>query len=143
MIQAEDRAHRVGQKDSVLVQYMVAKNTADTEIWQLLADKLKVLGEVNLSDEKYVLVNNQTRIWINGFSYGNANNREKICTSGLLITDFFKEIDETEEDETPAKREKMDDCNSIVEIHDEDEGNSRLEKRDDYSIIEVDDEEGN
>lgn len=51
LIQAEDRAHRVGQKDSVLVQYILARKTADEDMWQLLGGKLKVLGEVNLSDE--------------------------------------------------------------------------------------------
>uniref|UniRef100_A0A0K0CWP8 Helicase C-terminal domain-containing protein n=1 Tax=Angiostrongylus cantonensis TaxID=6313 RepID=A0A0K0CWP8_ANGCA len=42
---AEDRAHRVGQKDSVFVQYLVARNTADDVIWPLVQRKLDVLGQ--------------------------------------------------------------------------------------------------
>ncbi|PIO58140.1 hypothetical protein TELCIR_20430, partial [Teladorsagia circumcincta] len=45
LLQAEDRAHRVGQKDSVFVQYLVARNTADDVIWPLIQQKLDVLGQ--------------------------------------------------------------------------------------------------
>jgi len=51
MIQAEDRAHRVGQRDSVQVQYLIAKNTADVLLWDLVGSKLQVLGIVNLANE--------------------------------------------------------------------------------------------
>ncbi|VDO50545.1 unnamed protein product [Haemonchus placei] len=46
--QAEDRAHRVGQKDSVFVQYLVARNTADDVIWPLIQHKLDDLGKVGV-----------------------------------------------------------------------------------------------
>ena len=44
--QAEDRAHRVGQKDCVFVQYLIARNTADDYIWPLIQRKMDVLGLV-------------------------------------------------------------------------------------------------
>ncbi|CAI4231270.1 unnamed protein product [Auanema sp. JU1783] len=53
LLQAEDRAHRVGQKDSVYVQYLVARNTADDMIWDMIQRKLDVLGQVNLSSETF------------------------------------------------------------------------------------------
>ncbi|KAK5964804.1 SWI:SNF matrix associated [Trichostrongylus colubriformis] len=53
LLQAEDRAHRVGQKDSVFVQYLVASNTADDVIWPLIQKKLDVLGQVNLSSDTF------------------------------------------------------------------------------------------
>ncbi|KHJ76266.1 hypothetical protein OESDEN_07219 [Oesophagostomum dentatum] len=53
VIQAEDRAHRVGQKDSVFVQYLIARNTADDVIWPLVQKKLDVLGQVNLSNDTF------------------------------------------------------------------------------------------
>ncbi|MPC08382.1 SWI/SNF-related matrix-associated actin-dependent regulator of chromatin subfamily A-like protein 1 [Portunus trituberculatus] len=52
LVQAEDRAHRIGQQDSVTVQYLLAKNTVDDHIWPLLQTKLEVLGKVGLSDDK-------------------------------------------------------------------------------------------
>ncbi|XP_052247211.1 SWI/SNF-related matrix-associated actin-dependent regulator of chromatin subfamily A-like protein 1 isoform X2 [Dreissena polymorpha] len=33
LVQAEDRAHRIGQQDSVVVQYLVATGTSDDHIW--------------------------------------------------------------------------------------------------------------
>ncbi|KAI1702679.1 RNA recognition motif domain-containing protein [Ditylenchus destructor] len=43
MMQAEDRAHRVGQKNPVIIQYMLARKTADEEIWGRILEKLDVL----------------------------------------------------------------------------------------------------
>ncbi|KAK6742222.1 hypothetical protein RB195_009842 [Necator americanus] len=53
LLQAEDRAHRVGQKDSVFIQYLIARNTADDIIWPLIQKKLDVLGQVNLSNDTF------------------------------------------------------------------------------------------
>lgn len=35
LIQAEDRAHRIGQKDSVNVHYLLAQGTFDDKIWSV------------------------------------------------------------------------------------------------------------
>lgn len=53
LVQAEDRAHRVGQKDSVFVQYLIAKKTADDVMWNMVQQKLDVLGQVNLSSDTF------------------------------------------------------------------------------------------
>lgn len=44
LLQAEDRAHRIGQKCSINVHYLVAKDSIDDLIWQKLERKLNVLG---------------------------------------------------------------------------------------------------
>ncbi|KAI0560478.1 Helicase [Gracilaria domingensis] len=44
LLQAEDRAHRIGQKDCVLVKYLLAKNTIDESMWGTVRKKLHVVG---------------------------------------------------------------------------------------------------
>lgn len=42
--QAEDRCHRIGQKNMVTVYYMIAKNTIEEDILELLEEKRKVVN---------------------------------------------------------------------------------------------------
>ncbi len=44
MLQSEDRAHRIGQRSSVNIHYLVAKGTIDEEIWRMIGNKLSNLG---------------------------------------------------------------------------------------------------
>ncbi|CDW57051.1 SWI:SNF matrix associated [Trichuris trichiura] len=60
LIQAEDRAHRVGQLDSVLVEYLVAKGTADDQLWVMLKRKLEILKKGGLSGESFTATDNAT-----------------------------------------------------------------------------------
>jgi len=53
LTQAEDRAHRIGQQDSVVVQYLVAKGTADDYLWPLVQQKLDVLSKAGLSKDNF------------------------------------------------------------------------------------------
>ncbi|CAE8672392.1 unnamed protein product, partial [Polarella glacialis] len=48
MMQAEDRAHRIGQRDCVTVQYLVARGTLDETLYRTLEKKsLSVNGILN------------------------------------------------------------------------------------------------
>ncbi|XP_060119233.1 SWI/SNF-related matrix-associated actin-dependent regulator of chromatin subfamily A-like protein 1 [Heteronotia binoei] len=53
LIQAEDRAHRIGQTSSVSIHYLVAKGTADDYLWPMIQEKIKVLGEAGLSEANF------------------------------------------------------------------------------------------
>merc|ERR1719188_811104 len=53
LTQAEDRAHRIGQSDSVAVKYLVAKGTADDVLWPMLQKKLDVLNQAGLSKDNF------------------------------------------------------------------------------------------
>lgn len=54
IIQAEDRAHRIGQVASVNVYYLLAYDTADDIMWDVLQNKLDNLGQV-LDGEQHKL----------------------------------------------------------------------------------------
>ena len=53
LTQAEDRAHRIGQTDSVSIQYLVARDTADDVIWPMIQSKLSVLNKAGLSKDNF------------------------------------------------------------------------------------------
>jgi len=53
LTQAEDRAHRIGQTDSVTVQYLVAKGTADDQLWPMIQKKLDVLNKAGLTKDNF------------------------------------------------------------------------------------------
>eukprot|EP00747_Dinoflagellata_sp_TGD_P121432 gnl/TRDRNA2_/TRDRNA2_173423_c0_seq2.p1 gnl/TRDRNA2_/TRDRNA2_173423_c0~~gnl/TRDRNA2_/TRDRNA2_173423_c0_seq2.p1 ORF type:complete len:949 (-),score=141.59 gnl/TRDRNA2_/TRDRNA2_173423_c0_seq2:245-3091(-) len=44
LVQAEDRAHRIGQKSSVNIQYLVASGTIDDIIWPAVSRKVEVVS---------------------------------------------------------------------------------------------------
>ncbi|KAF2559314.1 hypothetical protein F2Q68_00015462 [Brassica cretica] len=46
LIQAEDRAHRIGQVSSVNIHYLLANDTVDDIIWDVVQSKLENLGQV-------------------------------------------------------------------------------------------------
>ncbi|MEN2500787.1 MAG: SWI/SNF-related matrix-associated actin-dependent regulator of chromatin subfamily A-like protein 1 [Marteilia pararefringens] len=53
LMQAEDRAHRLGQTRPVEVKYLLAKGTIDDHIWPLLVNKLNFLTKTGLSNENF------------------------------------------------------------------------------------------
>lgn len=46
MVQAEDRAHRLGQQSSVLVQHLVLDGSIDQRMSKILVDKAEVIGQI-------------------------------------------------------------------------------------------------
>nr|XP_022308254.1 SWI/SNF-related matrix-associated actin-dependent regulator of chromatin subfamily A-like protein 1 [Crassostrea virginica] len=60
LVQAEDRAHRMGQRDMVNVHYLVARGTADDHLWPLVQKKLEVLSKAGLSKEDFSSADTKT-----------------------------------------------------------------------------------
>ncbi len=50
--QAEDRAHRIGQKDSVNCYYFLGKNTIDEDVWNLIQTKKDIANDVTGTDDQ-------------------------------------------------------------------------------------------
>lgn len=57
LLQAEDRAHRIGQCDSVNVHYLLAKGTTDDTIWPLILRKLSLLESFGLGKNDFHSIN--------------------------------------------------------------------------------------
>ena len=53
LVQAEDRAHRIGQGDTVNIHYLIAGGTVDEQLWSLVKNKLDVLSKVGLNQESF------------------------------------------------------------------------------------------
>eukprot|EP00099_Drosophila_melanogaster_P017912 NP_608883.1 Marcal1 [Drosophila melanogaster] len=51
LAQAESRAHRIGQTKPVICRYLIAHNTADDIIWNMLKNKQEVLSKVGIFAE--------------------------------------------------------------------------------------------
>ncbi|KAG7196652.1 hypothetical protein KM043_015990 [Ampulex compressa] len=51
LCQAEDRVYRIGQHNSVIIQYLVAKQTVDDYLWPLIQRKMNVLNEAGLDQD--------------------------------------------------------------------------------------------
>lgn len=66
--QAEDRAHRIGQENAVTCYYLLAPNTIDTDIWNLIESKREIVGKASegqgrsSKDYKNIITSIQSRI---------------------------------------------------------------------------------
>ncbi|MED6214110.1 hypothetical protein PIB30_099830, partial [Stylosanthes scabra] len=58
LIQAEDRAHRIGQVSSVNIYYLLANDTVDDIIWDVVQFKLDNLGQMLDGHENTLAVSN-------------------------------------------------------------------------------------
>ncbi|KAH7731288.1 Helicase conserved C-terminal domain containing protein [Aphelenchoides avenae] len=87
MKQAEDRAHRVGQKDSVEVKIIIARKTADDFIWRIINKKLEVLNAADLADN----------------DFKEADSIVELFSSTPSITQYFKSLENSQTEEPPAK----------------------------------------
>jgi len=83
LVQAEDRSYRYGQKNAVVINYLVAKQTADDYIWSMVAEKLKVLGDLGVGMTKELSGKTST--------FKDPNQR--------LIQEFFEELNQMEDAE--------------------------------------------
>eukprot|EP00033_Pygsuia_biforma_P002088 GCRY01002318.1.p1 GENE.GCRY01002318.1~~GCRY01002318.1.p1 ORF type:complete len:677 (+),score=146.03 GCRY01002318.1:317-2347(+) len=60
--QCEDRAHRIGQKDTVNVVYLLLEGGLDDRIWPMVERKLQVLSELGVSEKENMdVVHNSVR----------------------------------------------------------------------------------
>ncbi|VEN34266.1 unnamed protein product [Callosobruchus maculatus] len=83
--QAEARAHRIGQENEVIVQYLMAPGTADDHIWSLLQEKQKTLNEVGLSRDSF------DAVAVKDYTITNDQNISNGPTTSINTIDGFLE----------------------------------------------------
>ncbi|XP_012259547.2 SWI/SNF-related matrix-associated actin-dependent regulator of chromatin subfamily A-like protein 1 [Athalia rosae] len=125
LCQAEDRAHRIGQKSSVLIQFLVAKNTADDHLWPLMQAKLDVLGKAGLSQNFSVHKTTETR--------------QEVTEQRQTKLDSYV----TKSSSQPKPNElSSQDCVALAKAVEFEETNSmEKEKRELHDLLEMDDED--
>ncbi|XP_014235599.1 SWI/SNF-related matrix-associated actin-dependent regulator of chromatin subfamily A-like protein 1 [Trichogramma pretiosum] len=113
LTQAEDRVHRIGQTDNVIIRYLLAKETADDYMWNKLQTKIRVLNEVGLDqnfdmdaaslEHQLTSEQNQTTLDVFVESQSSSSGDKKsqmssssVSTSGLaelqVSSDSFKDL---------------------------------------------------
>ncbi|KRH92135.1 Chromatin remodeling protein HARP/SMARCAL1, DEAD-box superfamily, partial [Pseudoloma neurophilia] len=53
ILQAEDRVHRIGQKNMVSIIFLLGRNTIDEHVWPKLIQKLKVLEKMDVGENVF------------------------------------------------------------------------------------------
>lgn len=100
--QAEARAHRIGQEDTVIVQYLMAPNTSDDSMWLMLQEKQETLKEVGLCKENFDNV--EVKKQLNAVVTEGLNLNASVASSSADIRTYFspqkkrKHLEEEEED---------------------------------------------
>jgi SWI/SNF-related matrix-associated actin-dependent regulator 1 of chromatin subfamily A len=142
MIQAEDRAHRIGQEHTcVNIHYLYGPNTLDELIYQKLLEKHFVVTET-LDNKKLVMdIEKLTNGRIGDFEVriNNPNNEEsldensknvtsqlvmkKIQKKGTLKIEDYFESNKKSNEENKSKTKKLD---KIIEIKENDEDHTKF-----------------
>jgi len=107
LTQAEDRAHRIGQTDSVVIQYLVARETADDVLWPMIQKKLEVLNKAGLSKDNFEeseskIMEDTQQHRIEDFFKADIKEEELEMLWGDLTDEDF----DFSQDESPPKRMK-------------------------------------
>uniref|UniRef100_A0AC35F623 SWI/SNF-related matrix-associated actin-dependent regulator of chromatin subfamily A-like protein 1 n=1 Tax=Panagrolaimus sp. PS1159 TaxID=55785 RepID=A0AC35F623_9BILA len=110
LMQAEDRAHRVGQLHPVDVHYLIARNTVDEDMLNLIKQKMKILTSVSLNT-------------------GSMDNAKKTYEEPGVskITSFFKIMNNEKENIDDGGNEKKGnafDDDEVIILDDEDDWNN-------------------
>uniref|UniRef100_A0A1B6KTZ9 SWI/SNF-related matrix-associated actin-dependent regulator of chromatin subfamily A-like protein 1 n=1 Tax=Graphocephala atropunctata TaxID=36148 RepID=A0A1B6KTZ9_9HEMI len=106
LAQAEDRVHRIGQEDCVVVKYLIAKGTADDYLWPLIQAKLEVLNKAGLSKDSYVTIDRK--------SVETSDSKSQTQTK---IDDFFENpFDEEDDDDLLKVMDEVDGVSKKIKL---------------------------
>lgn len=124
LVQAEDRAYRIGQKNSVVIHYLIAKKTADDYLWPLIQMKLDVLSKAGLNKENFSDIDSKT--------FQDPKQRDLKVLFESLVDEYKGEkclgMENKEISESENKKQKMESDNLEVGETSSKEENNDLEQ---------------
>jgi len=104
LTQAEDRAHRIGQTDSVTIQYLVAKGTADDELWPMIQKKLDVLNKAGLTKD----------------NFQDSDSKVMVTKTQKTLDEFFTPETKPSTSKSAAPEDRVDDLDDLDGAFDDD-----------------------
>ncbi|KAM5568487.1 hypothetical protein ABKV19_016181 [Rosa sericea] len=107
LIQAEDRAHRIGQVSSVNVYYLLANDTVDDIIWDVVQSKLENLGQMLDGHENSLEVSaSQPRN--SPAKQKNSPAKQKNSPAKQKTLDSFLKVSTSQSNISPGKQKTLD-----------------------------------
>ncbi|KAL9652440.1 hypothetical protein ABK040_000013 [Willaertia magna] len=148
LLQAEDRCHRIGQRNAVNVKYLLGKGTFDEYLWPLLQKKLEVVGTT--LDRKSHKDENMDRVHFDRMAVDdddeeiidNEDDMDETEEDRRFINDNDEEDSENEEEEKVDLNLSEQDVNHFMgtlkgrKINNEEEDNNDNEEEDDLIVEE-------
>jgi len=115
LLQAEDRAHRIGQTSTVKVTYFLAKGTVDELLWPLVRQKMKLLGEIveGSKDLDFAAATEETNSEVFG-GFGSSSNSNRGSSSGNLSSMVGIKRERTSDSSALIKDEELGDIASEI-----------------------------
>ncbi|KAF7722441.1 hypothetical protein EC973_003143 [Apophysomyces ossiformis] len=109
LLQAEDRAHRIGRVGPVEIKYVLAMDTIDTHQWDLVKKKLKVIGETldGYQAENTLKASEQPR---------RGQNSSFLRSIGAYATDDSDQGSDSEDDELDLDEEFLAELTHAAEL---------------------------
>lgn len=95
LCQAEDRVHRIGQKNNVDIKYLIGKETLDEYIWKSIKNKLGIVGQT---------LDNENNKW--DLSKEEFNSKQTTLDKFFKTMEQKEEIEEVEEDAPKEKKKR-------------------------------------
>lgn len=116
-LQAEDRVHRIGQRDDVIIRYILGEGTLDDALWPMLECKLEVMGKTLDANA------NATSDFIDAkVSYESSSSSISMAGANNSVTlDNYFNTDEHIMEDDP-ELDTYDDGSGFVEIEDGSDG---------------------
>lgn len=115
--------HRIGQNDTVIIQYLIAKDTADDYLWPLIKKKMNVLSTVGL-DQDFSINNVDTAT--------QSKNKQRDLTSFLSSSSSSERESQELECSPVAKDNKRQKTCATPEVSTSNDVKKLLEVDDDY-----------